>query len=201
MQPIEQMKAYLLWLKVRGLNNPIIYSWPSSAPDIVESNCPSSSSIGSPLKVIFLSDLPLAHSDDCSDKIAFDQKNLLDRMILAMKLKPEEYLVTSVFPADTGDQDIVDSIKVDAKLVEIKDLIQKRLPLLVITLGQQARKFAFRDGGDFWRHRGTIKYSPELSGSAVLSTLHPRDLLRFPGNKRIAWTDLQVGMKYLSDAS
>lgn len=201
MQPFEQMKAYLLWLQARGLETPIIFSGSTVALDIAETRSPKSNGFESPLKVIFLSDLPLDDTDDGPNPVNFEQKNLLDRMIVAMKLRPEEYLITSVLPANGRDQVLGDSIKVDAKLVEIRELIQKRLPQLVITLGHQARKFAFRDGSDFWLHRGTITYSPELSGSAVLSTLHPRDLIRFPRNKRIAWADLQVGMKYLSDAS
>jgi hypothetical protein len=201
MQPFEQMKAYLLWLQARGLETPIIFSGTTGALDIAESSSPKSNGFESPLKVIFLSDLPLDDTGDVLNPINFEEKNLLDRMIVAMKLRPEEYLITSVLPVNGRDQDLVDSINVEAKLVEIKELIQKRLPQLVITLGHQARKLAFRDSSDFWLHRGTITHSPELSGSAVLSTLHPRDLIRFQGNKRIAWTDLQVGMKYLSDAS
>lgn len=201
MQPFEQMKAYLLWLRARGLETPIILSGSWEALDIAKTRHAVSNGFESPLKVIFLSDLPLDETDDGSNSINFEQKSLLDRMISAMTLRPEEYLITSVLPANARVEDLVDSIKADAKLVEIKELIQKRMPQLIITLGLQARKFAFRDGSDFWHHRGTITHSSELSGSAVLSTLHPRDLIRFPGNKRIAWTDLQVGMKYLSDAS
>ena len=198
----EQIRAYLLWLRERGLHIPVINE--VSPTSMASSDGENPAEWVGPIKVIFLSDLPLASHAQQSDPPSgtdFEQKNLLDRMILAMQLKPEECYITAAFPQDSKATDLADKSFIAAQRLKLKELIKKRTPCLLIALGEQAGKVAFQDYSSFLHHRGKILASVDLDGLAVLSTLHPRDLIRFPGNKRLAWTDLQLGMQHLGHAS
>lgn len=200
MQPSEQIKAYLLWLRERGLHIPVFNVSSSLEESTTDTEVLRDQK--NSIKVVFLSDLPLEESAQI-DSISTDseQRKLLDRMIMAMQLRPEEYLITAIFTEDFQFHHLYSKDYLEMRRKELKDLIKKQAPHLVITLGQQAVKIAFDDDRDFLGRRGKIVPSPQLDGLAVLATLHPRDLLRFPGNKRLAWDDLQTGMHHLDSVS
>ena len=76
-------------------------------------------------------------------------------------------------------------------MAPVFDLIKKNRPSAVVTLGDEAARSALRLRGDIGPHRS--RFLP-IDGSRVISTFHPRDLLKDPSLKRQVWTDMQKVM-------
>ncbi len=108
-------------------------------------------------------------------RFADDERALLVKMIAAMNL--------------TGEFAIVDDA--EAWLADP----ERRSTRLTIALGSKATAVLMPTAA-FQEVRG--RFDQGTFGLRVLPTLHPRDLLRQPADKRVAWTDLQLAMGELS---
>ena len=194
MRHSEQFKAYLLWLEERGIHFPA----PAAA---TASNEETSAFTHSGIKVLFLADLSCPTLFDSNAPMNEEELALLHRMIVAMQLSDADYRIEAAFPNMTSSYASPDPDLVVAQQSLVFKLVEEIKPELIISLGWQATRIALGSDHGWQELRGKIIHSPYLSEIPVLPTLHPRDLLRFPPNKRTTWSDLQHGMYHLGRRS
>lgn len=190
----EQIKAYLLWLQERGIRFPALA--PPSARGL-DSHQVSASPVSAPIKVLFLADIPTPGSEGHWKPLNGEEEALLDRMIQAMHMASHDAVVTPAFPPTVNPDVPPDDDLITTQRTRLQDLLHALKPELIIALGWQATRVALGEDCSWNSVRGQITASDHLAGVIVLPTLHPRDLLRFPGNKRSTWADLQRGMGQL----
>jgi uracil-DNA glycosylase len=190
MRHSEQFKAYLLWLEERGIHFPV----PSPA---APSDNEASAFSGTGIKVLFLADLPCSTLIQSDAPMTEEELALLHRMIVAMQLSDTDYRIEVAFPNMASSYASPGPDLVVAQQAAALDLVDKIKPELIISLGWQATRIALGSDQSWHELRGKIIPSSYLLEIPVLPTLHPRDLLRFPPNKRSTWSDLQRGMNQL----
>lgn len=150
---------------------------------------------GNPLaRVVFVGDIP-SDRDDASGRIFSDDAGeLLEKMILAMKLQPERVYLVNLFQCrppngvalGESEQRICDK--------HFMTQIQAIQPEYVIAMGERAAKALTRSDVPLSALR---KQPHEFAGAKLQCTHHPRDLLKNPAKKKEAWEDLQVVMRGL----
>jgi uracil-DNA glycosylase family 4 len=143
-------------------------------------------------KVIFVGDFPSDLDDQKGEIFTGEQGELLSKMILAMKLKPEEMYFTNVFKCrpptlPQWNEDFPQNCQ--AHLLEEFRFLEGKI---VIALGGIAAKILARSEAPIQVLR---KQKFDWEGRMVFCTHHPRDLLHSPAGKKEAWEDLQRVMK------
>jgi len=150
-------------------------------------------------RVLVVGDGPGEEADRAGVAFAGEERALLDRMLAAMRLGPEEIFVTNALlcrlPKRAPDRTVVATCR-----RYLTGLIDAMHPELMILMGAWTTRAILGERVPFAEIRGRLVPSQTL-GLPVLATLHPRDLLRFPANKRVAWGDLQVAMAALGLSS
>ncbi len=176
-----QFDAYFEWLQDRGLTYPVVRERTLPELSLVEAE-PSPEQAAEPARelfgwgsetprVVFIGDGPLG------PEVAAERE-LLEKIALAMKLAPEDYFVTT-------------ALRSEMPATELKTLLGILKPQGVVVMGMVATRAVFGERAGFHELRGNLHELPMLSDAAWLVTHHPRDLLRHPPAKREAWTDLQ----------
>ncbi len=146
-------------------------------------------------KVAFVGDFP-SDGDDASGQPFSDAAGeLLHKMIVAMKLKPEEVYLTNVLkcrpPASQKPQ--------TEFFLHCERHLQQQFQWLhaplVVALGDfSAKALASAEAPLAVLRKQTFSWNDR----SVFCTHHPRDLLRDPAKKKEAWEDLQLVMLALA---
>ncbi|MCM2278678.1 MAG: hypothetical protein NDJ89_11445 [Oligoflexia bacterium] len=110
---------------------------------------------------------------DAEGQNAPGARALLDRMIEAMGLAPEEFRICG------------------------PDELAGLAPRLVVALGEAAARILLGTDRPLGELRGSFH---DFHGTKLLVTFHPATLLENPAAKRDAWTDLQRAAKELGIA-
>lgn len=216
-----QVEAYLHWVKERGLRYPVrrstssaraphadgtmaqeipatappeaqLESAPLLAPQPHAVQDPARGYGGMPARLLFTGDLTTGDA-----AFTGEERSLLDKMIAAMRLGAGEVYVTNALaerPLELGQLPTREQI--EAARQHLRTLVATVRPELVVLLGGWTARLVLGERSDFHDVRGRPLPCAAL-GAPVLATYHPRDLLRFPANKRLAWTDLQLVMEIL----
>lgn len=163
----QQLAAYVLWLEERGLVFPT-----QQRPAVpFRADLPKMAEDRPNCRVLFISHDALTPSED----------ELFHRMLAALGLTAE------LAPLLTTPE-----------VSSVKAAISEYCPLVVVLLGQAALRAVVAAQASYWQLRGRLFYVVEHYGRIpFLASFHPRDLLRFPGNKRQAWEDLQIVMAHI----
>jgi len=141
--------------------------------------------------VVFLGDIQTEDAVNNKMPISVVEAALLQRMLTAMKLGSGEWYFTNLIlcPPKTGQPYTFE--KVDSCRTYIDEIILAISPKIIVTFGAIASRFFLNSDKPFDQLRGKehrLDCFPEI---AIVPTFHPRDLLRFAPNKRLAWQDLQ----------
>jgi uracil-DNA glycosylase len=168
----RQLTAYALWLEERGLKTPpfreAAAETASHAEDMQSEHAEGivpqpDESVSS--EIMFVGDRPFT----------LDERALLAKILTALALAPER--------APTVE---------DAAPEALRAAIARHRPAAVVLLGVPTLRTAIAPQCSFRQLSGRVfRYAASYGDTAFLVTYHPRDLLRFPANKRQAWDDLQ----------
>ena len=157
-------------------------------------------------KLIFLGDswhLGTTGFDGTRDKaensFTEEEINLLVKMRAAMKLSDIETQYFGLVTLQSRNFQTSAVIDETDRLKLIAEL-RRFNPKVVLCMGRLAMK-ALTGSANFHGYRGKILTLPHLGPIKVLITWHPRDLLRYPPNKRQAWDDIQVAMELVRASS
>lgn len=139
--------------------------------------------------ILFVGEGPGADEDEQGRPFVGDAGHLLDKMIGAMGYKREEvYIATLVKCRPPGTRiPLPEEIAVCASYLKAQiALIQ---PKIIVALGKAAVECLLGNPVAITKFRGTwCKYE----GIDLMPTYHPAYLLRSPGKKSEAWTDLKA---------
>jgi uracil-DNA glycosylase len=168
----RQLAAYALWLEERGLRTPSFrvataatVSHAEGTPSHHAESIVSPPDGSPPSALMFVGDRPFTA----------DEQALLAKIIAALALAPDQ--------APTLE---------DAAPDALRAAIARHRPAAVVLLGVPTLRTAIAPQCSFRQLLGRIfRYATAYGDTPFLVTLHPRDLLRFPANKRQAWDDLQ----------
>jgi DNA polymerase len=143
-------------------------------------------------RIAFVGDFPSDQDDAKGEPFSDDAGDLLHKMIVAMKLKPEETYLTTLskcrLPA--GARPELDRFEHE------EDHLKKQFAHLqaefIVAMGDAAARTLAHSESPLPVLRKQIF---DWEGRKVFVTHHPRDLLSSPAKKKEAWEDLQAVMR------
>lgn len=144
--------------------------------------------------VAFVGDFPSTADDAKGEPFSDEAGELLHKMIVAMKLKPEQTYLTNVFKCRPPSGQRVEQElfrHCEAHLEKQFGWLQARY---IVAMGEHSAKALARSESPL---RVLRKQEFEWNGRRVFCTHHPRDLLSNPAKKKEAWEDLQAVMRAL----
>ena len=174
LQRMEMNRDYQEYLKCLGFEEGLLVV-PSQK--IVSHSFSKANLLESKTKVLFVGE----------DLFENEARQLLDKMISAMKLAPDAVLL------------------VDPKSGDFEKKMADENPLVVVSLGDVALKTALNIDANISSLRGQIQVSENLkrrdaSCVKLMPTYHPSYLLMNPEAKREAWADLQTVMRIIEES-
>jgi len=153
-------------------------------------------------KLMFIGEAPGAEEDRRGIPFVGPAGRLLDRMLAAIGLERGEVYITNILPwRPPGNRNPTDS-EIAVCLPFIERHIALVGPAAVVAVGGTAAKVLLNSREGIMRLRGRwFGYAVPGSGAPIplRAILHPAYLLRQPGQKRDAWTDLIAIKKRLAE--
>ncbi|HLQ66834.1 MAG TPA: uracil-DNA glycosylase [Candidatus Limnocylindrales bacterium] len=144
---------------------------------------------GSPTaRLLFVGEAPGRDEDAQGLPFVGRAGQLLNKMIAAIDLKREEVYICNVLKCRPPDNRVPAPDEVESCRPYLEQQIALVKPALVCALGLSAAQALLQTKASMSSLRGkTFTYR----GIPLIPTYHPAALLRNPGLKRDAWTDLQ----------
>lgn len=150
---------------------------------------------GSPAaRVVFIGDFPSETDNGTGTPFSDEAGVLLNKMVTAMKIRPEDAYFTNIFKCHppVGQQ-------VSAEIfAPCERHLSAQLGMLsaevIVALGDTAARALARSEAPL---RVLRRQQFEWDGKTVFCTHHPRELLHSPAAKKEAWEDLQSVMRKL----
>lgn len=143
-------------------------------------------------RIAFVGDFPSDKDDASGETFSDEAGDLLNKMIVAMKLKPEEVYLTNLSKCrmPSGARPETDRFEHE------EDHLKRQFSFLdagiIVAMGESvARTLAHSESPLHVLRKQTFGWE----GRKVFVTHHPRDLLNSPAKKKEAWEDLQAVMR------
>lgn len=147
-------------------------------------------------RIAFVGDFPSAADDKKGEPFSDDSGALLNKMILAMKLKPEEVYLTNIFKCRPPQNQRFEPAYFDACEKHLRFQFSQVKASMIIAMGDAAARALARSESPLPVLR---RQTFEWQERKVICTWHPRDLLESPTKKKEAWDDLQRAMRELGN--
>lgn len=150
---------------------------------------------GSPsARLMFVGEGPGADEDRLGRPFVGAAGQLLDKMIEAMGLKRDDVYIANVVKSRPPKNRDPEPEEVAACFPFLQRQIRVIRPEVIVTLGKPAARTLLGLDGPISTYRGVWQ---RYEGIEAMPTFHPAFLLRSPGEKRHAWSDLQTVMRRL----
>ena len=142
-------------------------------------------------ELVFVGEAP--GQDEDAQGVPFVGKagQLLTKMIEAMKFSRDEVYICNVAKCRPPNNRNPEPDEIAACEPFLKGQLQALRPKVIVALGKFAAQTLLRDTTPITRLRGQWR---EYEGVPLMPTFHPAYLLRSPGEKKLAWLDLQQVM-------
>lgn len=145
-------------------------------------------------RVAFVGDFPSDSDNETGEPFSDEAGALLNKMIVAMKLRPEDTYLTNAFKCHPPIGQGVDNELFRSCEQHLLAQFQWVQAPVIVTLGERAAQAL---AGSESPLRVLRKQEFDWNGRRVVCTHHPRDLLNSPAKKKEAWEDLQAVMRML----
>jgi DNA polymerase len=145
-------------------------------------------------ELMFVGEGPGADEDAQGEPFVGRAGQLLNNMISAMGLKREEVYIANVVKCRPPGNRTPEKDECDTCSPFLMRQIDVIKPKVIVALGAVAAKNLLAVNDSMANLRGRWY---EFRDSKLLVTYHPAYLLRDPRQKKEAWKDLQMAMKYL----
>ncbi len=132
-----------------------------------------------------------------------EEDQMLERMLAAIHLRPEDVLVTNLIKCGVGPEIQPQAEHIDICLSYLQRQIKAVAPELICTMGMVTTRTMLRLSQPLSRLRGRIHLyqGPEGEKIPLLPTFHPSYLLQNPEMKKATWQDLQVLERQIASPS
>ncbi|HEY6351539.1 MAG TPA: uracil-DNA glycosylase [Candidatus Angelobacter sp.] len=144
--------------------------------------------------IMFVGEGPGADEDEQGEPFVGRAGQLLNNMISAMGLKREEVYIANVVKCRPPGNRTPEKDECDTCGPFLLRQIEVVRPKVIVALGAVAAKYLLAINDSMANLRGRWY---DLKGAKLAVTYHPAYLLRDPRQKKEAWKDLQMVMKYL----
>jgi DNA polymerase len=149
--------------------------------------------VGNPrAELVFVGEGPGAEEDKQGIPFVGAAGQLLTKMIEAMKFRRDEVYICNVVKCRPPNNRNPEPDEIEACEPFLKAQLRALQPKVIVALGKFAAQTLLRDATAITRLRGQWR---SYEGIPLMPTFHPAYLLRQPGDKRLAWADLQEVMK------
>lgn len=149
-------------------------------------------------RIAFVGDVPSVRDDAAGEPFSDEAGELLHKMILAMKIKPEETYLTNVYKCRPAAGDVPEAKHFLACQEHLRFQFRHVAAPVIVALGETASRTLGRAESPL---RVLRKQVFDWEGRRVIPTHHPRDLVTNPALKKEAWEDLQAAMRELGRQS
>jgi len=144
--------------------------------------------------LMFVGEGPGADEDEQGEPFVGRAGQLLNNMISAMGLKREQVYIANVVKCRPPGNRTPEKDECDTCGPFLLRQIEVIRPKVIVALGAVAAKYLLAINDSMANLRGRWY---DLKGAKLAVTYHPAYLLRDPRQKKEAWKDLQMVMKYL----
>ncbi len=146
---------------------------------------------------LVIGEAPGAEEDKQGEPFVGRAGQLLNSMLAAIGLKREQVYIANVLKCrPPGNRD---PSPAEAELC--RPFLERQItlikPSIILAVGRIAAQNLLHTDTTIGRLRGTVH---RLGGLPVVVTYHPAYLLRSPGEKRKAWTDLKLAVQTLKES-
>jgi len=181
-------------------------SWPELQTAVAQcTNCELSRTrakvlLGSGAKntpLMIIGDAPTAEDEQRGEPFSGEAGKLLNAMLKAMGYKRNDVYISNVIKCRTAngqELSVDEAAACEDYLVRQVNLIQ---PKMILALGSVTAQRLLKSKSTMARLRGQLHYLDNINIPVIVS-YHPAYLLVSPNEKRKAWEDLQMAMKYLA---
>lgn len=151
--------------------------------------------VGNPnADLMFVGEGPGADEDQQGEPFVGRAGQLLNNMISAMGLKRQDVYIANVVKCRPPGNRTPEKDECDTCGPFLLRQIEVIRPKVIVALGAVAAKYLLAINDSMANLRGRWY---EMKGAKLAVTYHPAYLLRDPRQKKEAWKDLQMVMKYL----
>jgi DNA polymerase len=144
--------------------------------------------------IMFVGEGPGADEDEQGEPFVGRAGQLLNNMISAMGLRREDVYIANVVKCRPPNNRTPEKDECDTCSPFLMRQIEVIRPKVIVALGAVAAKNLLAVNDSMANLRGRWY---DFKGSRLAVTYHPAYLLRDPRQKKEAWKDLQMVMKYL----
>lgn len=149
--------------------------------------------VGNPrAELVFVGEGPGAEEDKQGIPFVGAAGQLLTKMIEAMKFSRDDVYICNVVKCRPPNNRNPEPDEIEACEPFLKAQLHSIQPKVIVALGKFAAQTLLRDATAITRLRGQWR---TYEGIPLMPTFHPAYLLRQPGEKKLAWQDLQEVMK------
>lgn len=161
--------------------------------------------VGTPRpRLVFVGEGPGADEDQQGEPFVGRAGQLLTRMIAAMTLRREDVYICNVVKCRPPGNRTPTELEMSTCSPYLVRQLAILRPEIIVTLGRPAAQTLLATKSPIGKLRGTFHNFPpaalahlELPTCKLMPTFHPAYLLRSPGEKGKAWSDLQQVMAAL----
>lgn len=144
--------------------------------------------------IMFVGEGPGADEDEQGEPFVGRAGQLLNNMITAMGLKRQDVYIANVVKCRPPGNRTPERDECDTCGPFLLRQIEVIRPKVIVALGAVAAKYLLGINDSMANLRG---HWYDFKGAKLVVTYHPAYLLRDPRQKKEAWKDLQMVMKYL----
>lgn len=144
--------------------------------------------------IMFVGEGPGADEDEQGVPFVGKAGQLLNNMIVAMGIQREDVYIANVVKCRPPGNRTPERDECDTCGPFLVRQIEAVRPKIIVALGATAAKFLLNVQDSLGNLRGKIY---DFRGIPLLVTYHPAYLLRDPRQKKEAWMDLQMVMRFL----
>jgi uracil-DNA glycosylase len=149
--------------------------------------------VGNPkAELVFVGEGPGAEEDKQGIPFVGAAGQLLTKMIEAMGFSRDQVYICNVVKCRPPGNRNPEPDEIEACEPFLKAQLRAINPKVIVALGKFAAQTLLRDSTPITRLRGNWR---KYEGVPLMPTFHPAYLLRQPGDKKLAWADLQQVMK------
>lgn len=143
-------------------------------------------------RIAFVGDFPSDKDDANGEPFSDEAGDLLNKMIVAMKLKPEEVYLTNLSKCRLPSGARPENDRFEHEEGHLKKQFAHLSAEIIVAMGDSVARTLARSESPLPVLR---KQTFDWEGRKVFVTHHPRDLLHSPAKKKEAWEDLQAVMR------
>ena len=143
-----------------------------------------------------MGETPSPEEDSQGEPLVGEAGQLLDRILLAMKLSREDVYICNVIKCRPPNGREPEKTELASCEAFLKRQLVAIAPEMILSLGQFATQALLQTDESISKLRGRWQ---RYAGIPLMPTLHPADLLQRPAGKHQVWEDVKQVMHRLHD--